>query len=135
METKSSTSFWTPGCYTAYSSSDDEDDRSSDLITAYNKAMETLSEAACEHRPSLLTYQLKDWDSASNKEKMECQEKASEACSLLCKVIAPKDGERLFHSLYEQKPTASGELTTLMKAFAKAPTRIWGAKCKNNVYR
>ena len=123
LETKSSMSFWTPGCYTGYSSSEDEDDRSSDLITAYNKTMESLSEAACEHRPSILTYQLKDWDSASIKEKTECQEKASEACSLLCKVIAPNDGERLFQSLYEHKPTASNELVILMKAFAKAPTR------------
>ena len=89
---------WTPGCYTGHSSSDDKEDRSTDVITQYNKALEILSEAACEHRPSLLTYLLKNWDSASIKEKTECREKASEACSLICKIIAPNDVGTLFQS-------------------------------------
>ena len=73
--------------------------------------------------PLLLTYQLKNWDSASTKEKTDCKEKASETCSLICKIIAPNDGGTLFQSLYEPRPTASNELITLMKALAKVPTR------------
>ena len=116
---------WTPGCWSKQGSdsSDDEAELSSEIVTKYNEAMESLSEVARLHKPSSLEYQLKKWDTASSSQINECKEKASEACLLICNVIAPDDGENLFESLHAQEPVASNELITLMTAFSKAPTR------------
>ena len=64
--------------------------------------MEKLNQVAINAgRISPLTFQLKTkWDETKGDEKELCIEKASEACSLVCGVIAPKAGKELFHSCF-----------------------------------
>ena len=76
-------------------------------------------------RISPLTFQLKTkWDEAKADEKELCIKKASEACSLVCDVIAPKAGKELFHSCFTpDKETNYGDLVPLMQAYSSATTR------------
>jgi hypothetical protein len=58
----------------------------------------------------------------STKEK--CIAKASQACRMVCKVIAPNDSETLFEEVGAwQKPLVSSELAALMTAHREAPKR------------
>ena len=76
-------------------------------------------------RISPLTLQLKTkWDEAKADEKELCIEKASEACSLVCDVIAPKAGKEPFHSCFTpDKETNYGDLVPLMQSYSSATTR------------
>lgn len=58
----------------------------------------------------------------STKEK--CIAKASEACRMVCEVIAPNDSKRLLEEVANsQMPFVSSELAALMTAHREAPTR------------
>jgi hypothetical protein len=121
-----SSPLWTPGCWSGpgSDSSDEEATRSSEVVAKYNEAMRNLSEVARLHRPSVLNRQVKNLNTVSTTEMNEIKEKASEACALICNVIAPNDGEKLFNSLRTGvEPVVSNELVNLMKAYSKAPTR------------
>jgi len=89
--------------------------------------MKQLSEAACAATPSALNFQLRtEWEDASNVEKKECIEKVSEACRLICQVIAPDAADDLYKTFgtAENGPTQpTPELQSLMTAFVSAPTR------------
>ena len=88
--------------------------------------MEKLNQVAINAgRISPLTFQLKtEWDETKGDKKELCIEKASEACSLVCDVIAPKAGKELFHSCFTpDKETNYGELVPLMQAYNSATTR------------
>ena len=88
--------------------------------------MEKLNQVATNaDRISSLTFQLKTkWDEAKADEKELCIEKASEACSLVCDVIAPNAGKELFHSCFTpDKETNYGDLVPLMQAYSSATTR------------
>ena len=66
------------------------------------------------------------WDETTQSEKEACIEKASEACRVICEVIAPKAGEDLFQAM--NSTTTSGihvseELAALMTAYKNATTR------------
>ena len=57
----------------------------------------------------------------STKEK--CIAKASEACQMVCEVIAPNDSETLFEEVGAgQRPFVSSELAALMTTHTEAPT-------------
>ena len=76
---------WTPGCWRGWDNSsdtekEDTDSTQLDVITKYNQAMACLSAAAGVENPPLLTHQIINWESASEKEKNVCIERASEAC-------------------------------------------------------
>ena len=123
---------WTPGCWRGRDDSSDteEDDTNStqsDVITKYNQAMACLSAAAGVENPPLLTHQIINWETASEKEKNVCIERASEACRLVCNIITPNNGEDLLKSLptkLDPQPVQpSSDLIALMNAFSKAPTR------------
>ena len=88
--------------------------------------MEKLNQVATNAgRISQLTFQLKTkWDEAKGDEKELCIEKATEACSLVCDVIAPKAGKELFHSCFTpDKEKSYGDLVPLMQAHSSATTR------------
>lgn len=72
-----------------------------------------------------LTFQLKTtWDEATEYEKEICIDKATEACSLVCDIIAPKAGQELFQScVTPNKETNHTDLIPLMQAFSNATTR------------
>ena len=47
-----------------------------------------------------LTFQLSTtWEEAIPDERKTCIEKATKACEVICSVIAPKDGEKLFQAI------------------------------------
>ena len=65
---------WTPGCWRGRDDSsdteeEDTDSTQSDVITKYNQAMVCLSAAAGVENPPLLTHQIINWETASEKEK------------------------------------------------------------------
>ncbi len=75
-----------------------------------------------------LTFQLSTtWEKSKPDEKELCIQRATEACSVICSVIAPKDSAKLFEAI--QQP-ASGErfgptddLIALMSAYRNAATK------------
>ena len=91
--------------------------------------METLSKANPKHKVKPLTFQLKgSFDEASIEEQEECIDRATEACHLVCHVIAPDDGEKLFQTLQKQNDQTTeeslpGDLLAMITAYKNAPTR------------
>ena len=76
-------------------------------------------------RVSPLMLQLKtSWDEASEQEKEVCIDKATEACNLVCDVIAPKAGPELFQScVTPEKDAHFSDLVQLMEANSNASTK------------
>jgi hypothetical protein len=72
-----------------------------------------------------LTFQLqKTWDEATENDKTVCIEKATEACGIVCDIIAPKAGQQLFHScLRLDRGTDFQELVPFMQAYKNAVTK------------
>lgn len=89
--------------------------------------MEGLSVAASLQKPSQLTFRLQsDWETITQEEKGLCIEKATEACKLICGIIAPNDSEKLFQALPNREASMqdlSQNLLPLIVAFAQAPTK------------
>lgn len=119
---------WTPSCWTGLSDTSDSEDEEVEnkhpvVVQAFNDAMKHLSEIASIQPPAPVIFQLKTtWESATEDEKEQCISNASEACRMICKIIAPEAGENLYQSLPQEKPV-SQELITLMTAYSNAPTR------------
>ena len=75
-----------------------------------------------------LTFQLSTtWEEAIPDERKTCIEKATKACEVICSVIAPKDGEKLFQAI--RQPTANDldepteDLIASMSAYRDAMTK------------
>ena len=74
-----------------------------------------------------LQYQLKSWDARSDIEREKFVCKATEACRLLCNVIASNDGEKLRKALRGEKVneiTADPRLEALVAAYKRAPSKM-----------
>lgn len=100
-----------------------EEPESRDVLTVFNNAMKEISDVSLRDAPKPLTFQLqKEWDNATQREKQECIDKASEACRVICSVIAPKAVDALYKSL-SFETQESNELKVLMTAYANAPTK------------
>ena len=94
-------------------------------IPVFN-AMEKLRQMTTStNHVSPLTFQLKtSWSEAKEEEKEVCIDKATEACNLVCEIIAPKAGPELFKSCCSMaKEDTHGDLLPLMQAYSNAPTR------------
>ncbi len=64
------------------------------------------------------------WEEMKPGIKTECVKKATEACHVVCEVIAPNAGEELFEAIQPaRKELVSGELVAMMTAYREAPTR------------
>ena len=64
------------------------------------------------------------WEEMKPGIKTECVKKATEACHVVCEVIAPNAGEKLFEAIQPaHKKLVSGELVAMMTAYREAPTR------------
>ena len=74
---------------------------------------------------SPLTFQLKtEWNDTSEDEKDVCIDKAMEAYTLVCDVIAPNAGQELFQSCFTpNEETKYAELVPLMQAYSNSTTR------------
>ena len=125
------TADWAPECESGQDSqsSEDEDEARSEAkvaIAAFSDAMESLHQVATNAgRVSPLMFQLKtSWDEASEQEKEVCIDKATEACNLVCDVIAPNAGPELFQScVTPEKDTHFSDLAPLMEAYSNARTK------------
>ena len=128
-EATAETSLWTPSCWTSISSDSDDDAAGfsaieEPVLSTYNKALDDLSKLSdCETPCRPLEFQLNgSLENASRVKKADCLARATEACKLVCNVIAPDDGESLFNSL-PRKEEAPEQIRLLINAFAQAPTR------------
>jgi hypothetical protein len=133
VQTKSakSTAVWTLGCEAGPGSPSSEDDEivegsRESAMSVFNDTMEKLSQVATNAGSvSPLTFQLKTtWNDAKEDEKGICIDKAIEACSLVCDVIAPNAGRELFQSCFTaNKETNYSEFVPLMQAYSNATTK------------
>ena len=94
-------------------------------ISEFNAAMGKLNEVSTTRQVSPLTFQLKTtWDEAKEHEKEVCIDKATEACSLVCEIIAPKAAQELLQSCCIPDTKADNEdFVPLMQAYHAAKTR------------
>ena len=73
-------------------------------VQVFNSPMEKLAEVSVQKKKiDQLQHQLKSWDACSDVEREEFVCKATEACRLVCNVIAPNDGEKLLQALQGEK--------------------------------
>ena len=64
------------------------------------------------------------WDQMKPDIKAECIKKATDACHVVCEVIAPEAAAELFEAMQPPcKEPISGELISMMAAYREAPTR------------
>ena len=103
------TADWTLGCRSetdSQSSGDDEAAESTSelAMSAFTDAMEKLNPVATgAGRVSPLTFQLKStWEEAKEHEKEICIDKATQAYTFVCDIIAPKAGQQLFRAVLHQ---------------------------------
>lgn len=124
------TSDWTLGCRSGTDSQSSGDDEAAEstsefAMSAFTDAMEKLNSlvtgGGCV---SPLTFLLKSTsEEAKEHEKEICIDKATEACSLVCDVIAPKAGQELFQACFTpDKGTSHMNLVPLMRAYSNATT-------------
>ena len=124
------TADWTLGCRSetdSQSSGDDEAAESTSVLamSAFTDAMEKLNPVATgAGRVSPLTFQLKGtWEEAKEHEKEIFIDKATEACTLVCDIIAPKAGQQLFQTCFTpDKWTSHLDLVPLMQAYSNPMT-------------
>ena len=123
LKTSSATTqVWTPGsdCGTPY--------ERIEIVGAYNSAMDKLAGLAS---PSATREPLSSQllNQVSKEERSRIVEKATEDCLLVCKVIAPNNGEELFECITRSTAETVGdhqvsdELVGLMTAYKNASTR------------
>ena len=99
-----------------------------DALLDYNEAMAKIAMHSQREKIQPLTFQLTTtWDESKPEEKELCIEKATEACSVVCSVIAPKDGEKLFQAIQLPAPAEhvgpTDDLIALMFAYRDASTK------------
>ena len=116
-------SLWTPGCSSTYfSDSQMEEEKEADSIAAkFNQAIENLSELAGMDKPVELSHQLSDLESATSIKKSECMDVATDACKIICSIIAPNNGEKLFDSL--PRVNSNKHLLPFVSVYVQAPSR------------
>ena len=123
------TSDWASGCKSGQDSEISKDEARSGAkvaIAPFSDAMESLNQVATNAgRVSPLMFQLKtSWDAASEQEKEVCIDKATEACNLVCDVIAPKARPKLCQScVTPEKDAHISDLIPLMKAYSNTSTK------------
>ena len=104
-------SIWTPGFLSGMGSGSSLEDISegsgvkNDALLDYNEAMAKIAMHSQRGKIQPLTFQLTTtWEESKPEEKELCIEKATEACRVVCSVIAPKDGEKLFQAIQLPAP-------------------------------
>ena len=124
------TSLKTPSCWTCISSDSDDDAAEAfgsvkePILSTYNNALDNLSKLSGFQTACKLEFQLNgSLENASRMQKAECVARATEACKLVCNVIAPDDGETLFNSLPRKEEDVPEGIRLVIDVFAQAPTR------------
>lgn len=119
---------WNPSQWTEHSITSPREERveqSSDILDIYNNAFARLSVETEVGKVAPLESRLDSkWENTSKKDQNTCIERATEACRVVCEVIAPQDGDRLFEAMKNtNEENVSEELRLLMIAHRDAPTR------------
>ena len=110
--------YWTPEIVKATSTVE--------TLGTYNSAMdEVSSKISCTRAP--LNIQMESWEKSTAEQRQHCVQKAIEDCMLVCDVIAPNDGKRLFQPMMvryqekgDDKPVTDDVVETLMSAYKNA---------------
>lgn len=69
------------------------------------------------------------WDETTESEKAACIEKASEACQVICEVIAPNAGDGLFQAMNSTSDIhVSEKLAFLMTAYKNATHETYNCR-------
>ena len=121
---------WTPGNatlldYSTSSSYDNQSMASPSTTDVYNESMSHLASLTSFKEISPLSFRLcSSWDETTHSEKEVCIEKATEACQVICEVIAPNAGKELFQAMNSTSDIhVSDKLAALMTAYKNATTR------------
>ena len=123
------TDMWTPSnaALLNYSSSSYAYDNQSSLSTTevYNESVSHLASLTSFKEIPPLSFRLTGcWDETTQSEKDVCIQKASEACQVICEVIAPNAGKELFQAMNSTSDIhVLEELAALMTAYKTATTR------------
>jgi hypothetical protein len=85
--------------------------------------MKKLSREVRESFTPLTSQLSTSWNTTSDKTKQSCVENALEGCRIVCNMVAPMGGDKLFQRIKQSNESVSGELIALMTAYKRAPTR------------
>ena len=101
---------------------------SDDVVADFYEGMAKIARHSKREDLMPLTFQMsRTWEEAIPDERKTCIEKETKACEVICSVIAPKDGEKLFQAI--RQPTAKDldepteDLIALMSAYRDAMTK------------
>ena len=123
---------WTPGFSAGRDFQDSESESEcparpkSRVLDVFNSSVLNLAEIAGKQSIDPLKSQLEHWEDCSEMEKQTYIRTAKEACQLVCHVIAPRDGEKLFQVVQLQQNCGIARdtgLEALIAAYKKAPSK------------
>ena len=95
-------SYWTPSQWSENSTNSPTECviLASDILDMSNNAFARLSVETEVGKIAALERRLDaKWEKASKKDQNACIQRGTEACRIVCKVIAPKDGEKIFKAM------------------------------------
>ena len=106
----------TPGCWSGIGSGSSPEDVhtdeipevSDDVVTDFNEGMAKIARHSKRDDLMPLTFQLSTtWEEVIPDERKTCIAKATKGCKVICSVIAPKDGKKLFQAVHQPMRTIS----------------------------
>ena len=97
---------------------------SDDVVAYFTEGMAKIAIHSKRVHLTPLTFQLSTtWEEAIPDERKTFNEKATKACEVICSVIAPKDGEKLFSSDTPKMLMNQKRIFALMSAYRDAMTK------------
>ncbi len=118
---------WTPSKWTDDSITspyEERDSKESEVLEVYNNAFSRLAaNTGFGEITPLESRLITKWEKTSKRQQKACIARATEACRVVCGVIAPEDGEKLFEAMRSTDESISEELRLLMIAHRDAPTQ------------
>ena len=122
---------WTPGHWSGPGSDSSQEnvnlaqkatEERDEVLENFNMVMTDMCSLSNREKLSPLPSRMKSsWIDATNEERKMYSEKATEACKIVCNVIAPNDGEKLFQAV--QKHNGDRNLDFLMAAYKNATSK------------
>ena len=97
-------------------------------VQVFNACIDSIADVITRPRIKHLELQVDCWENCSFAEKSEFVENAEEACQLMCDVIAPSDGKKLFQAVVDRWQKCKAEtddvgLQALVVAYQNAPSK------------